>query len=297
MLTFYIVDDDISVRRMLANIIETKALGKVIGYSDNGDQAYYGILDARPDIVLMDLLIHGTDGIETIRRLKEAGNDSHFIMISQVNAEDMVTLAYQNGIEFFIHKPINVIEVLSVINKTKEFANLKKSLSIIHRTVEGIKSGQNIIDPIERQTADRTIDSILFDLGINGEAGSIDIKKMLELIRQQKDKTGELYSYKLSNLYGLLSRYYKNTDHPFRSSAGTKAIEQRIRRAVSKALQNLATMGIENPSDSRFSRYSTCMFDYKEIKQEMDFLRNKTCYHGKINVRKFMEGVIAQLNR
>jgi two-component system response regulator YcbB len=297
MLAFYIVDDDVGVRRVLSNIIVSKNLGRIVGETDDGNTAYREILRINPDIVLMDLLIPGIDGIETIRKLKKAGINSYFIMISQVDTEDMVTLAYQSGIEFYIHKPVNVIEVVSVINRVRELINLKKSLTIIHQTVEGLNPKEHIPAFSNYQPPARTIDSILSDLGITGEAGSMDIKKIIELIQQKKNASGEYYNYKLSNMYEILSEHYTEEGDPYQSSAGIKAIEQRIRRAVSKALQNIATLGIENPNNPNFTRYSTCLFDFKEVKQEMDFLRDKSSYHGKINVKKFLEGIILQLSK
>ncbi|NLX87429.1 MAG: hypothetical protein GXY97_09840, partial [Clostridiales bacterium] len=47
----------------------------------------------------------------------------------------------------------------------------------------------------------------------------------------------------------------------------------------------------------KFTRYSTSLFDFKEVKQEMDLLRERSCYHGKINVKKFLEGIVLQLLR
>jgi two-component system response regulator YcbB len=295
MLSFFIVDDDISVRKVLSNIITSKYLGRVIGEAEDGPTAYHSILEHNPDIVLMDLLIPGSDGIETIRKLRQAGCSSHFIMISQVDAEDMISMAYESGIEFYIHKPINVVEVLSIIDRINEMIRLKKSLTIIHQTVEGLNSKNSDTPDNKYRFQGRSIDSILSDLGITGEAGSIDIKKIVGIILQKKTTSGEYYNYKLSNMYELLSNHYYNEEQAEQSSAGIKAIEQRIRRAVSKALQNIATMGIENPNDKKFNRYSTSLFDFKEVKQEMDLLRNRSCYHGKINVKKFLEGIILQL--
>lgn len=295
MLSFFIVDDDISVRKVLANIIVSKYLGRIAGEAEDGPTAYNSILDLNPDIVLMDLLIPGSDGIVTIKNLKESGCTSHFIMISQVDAEDMISMAYESGIEFYIHKPINVMEVLSVIDRVHEMINLKKSLSIIHRTVEklGTAKGDNKTGVYPSPNA--SIEIILSDLGITGEAGSADIKRMIDIILQKKASSGKYFSYKLSNMYELLSDRYYSESRRGQSSSGVKAIEQRIRRAVSKALQNIATMGIENPNDRKFTRYSTSLFDFKEVKQEMDFLREKSSYHGKINVKKFLEGIILQL--
>lgn len=295
MLSFYIVDDDIGIRKVLSNIISSKYLGRIVGEAEDGPTAYHSILDLNPDIVLMDLLIPGSDGIETIKKLKEAGCSSYFIMISQVDAEDMISMAYESGIEFYIHKPINVIEVLSIIDRVREMINLKKSLNIIHRTVEGLGARDSESKTGKYKMSTTSLDAILSDLGITGEAGSIDIKKIIEIILHKKNSSGKYFNYKLSNMYELLSKHYYNEVEAEQSSAGVKAIEQRIRRAVSKALQNIATMGIENPNDQKFTRYSTSLFDFKEVKQEMDLLRDRSCYHGKINVKKFLEGIMLQL--
>ncbi len=298
MLDFYIVDDDISIRRVLANIITTRHLGQVVGENGDGSQAFNEILEISPDIVLMDLLLPGSDGIETIRRLKEAGSGSHFIMISQVDAQDMVSMAYQSGIEFYIHKPLNVTEVLSVIGRVNELIQMKKSLSIIQKTVEHIKPRKEKDVPETQNSNLRSVDVIISNLGITGEAGSNDIRRLVELVcMKKKSLTGEYFNYKLGDMYKMLSLHFEKNENYHHSSSEVKAIEQRIRRTVAKALQNLATLGIENPHDPKFTRYSTSLFDFKEVKQEMDFLRGDSNYHGKINVKKFIEGLILHLNK
>ena len=66
---------------------------------------------------------------------------------------------------------------------------------------------------------------------------------------------------------------------------------------MSTALQNLANLGIADYHDPRFIRYSNSLFDFKEVKQEMDFIRDLSNYKGKINVKKFMEGIVLNINK
>ena len=47
-------------------------------------------------------------------------------MISQVEAKEMVGEAYSLGIEYFIHKPINKIEIVTVLRKVKSGLNWKR---------------------------------------------------------------------------------------------------------------------------------------------------------------------------
>ena len=108
---YFIVDDDRASRIMLSNIINESTLGTVIGEATNGEEAIPQILMTQPDFVLIDLLMPNLDGIATMERLHENRFQGNFIMISQVVNKEMVAEAYEKGIEFFIHKPINKIEV------------------------------------------------------------------------------------------------------------------------------------------------------------------------------------------
>jgi two-component system response regulator YcbB len=64
------------------------------------------------------------------------------------------------------------------------------------------------------------------------------------------------------------------------------------RRAIAKAMQNVANMGIEDYHNDKFEVYSGALFDFKEIRQEMAFIQGKGTYHGKINIKKFLEGLL-----
>ena len=132
---YFIVDDDRASRIMLANIINECELGTVIGEAKNGLDAIPQILMMQPEFVLIDLLMPKLDGIETIERLHENGFEGSFIMISQVVNKEMVAESYEKGIEFFIHKPINKIEVQMVLKRTEEQHRLKNSIKAIRQSL------------------------------------------------------------------------------------------------------------------------------------------------------------------
>lgn len=102
---------------MLRKIITEGDLGIVIGEAESGIDCISSILTMHPDVVLIDLLMPELDGIETMEHLKMNGFQGQFIMISQVVNKEMVGEAYAKGVEFFIHKPINRIEVQSILEK------------------------------------------------------------------------------------------------------------------------------------------------------------------------------------
>lgn len=112
---FYIVDDDEATRSMLTEMIEDEELGEIVGEAENGallDEDYATL--KRTNILLIDLLMPVRDGIETIRHIKPSF-PGKIIMISQVEAKELVGRAYSHGAEYYITKPINMFEVIAVI--------------------------------------------------------------------------------------------------------------------------------------------------------------------------------------
>ena len=275
-----IVDDDRVVRRILAGIIENNNLGEIIGEAADGEEAEKKISVLKPDIVLMDFLLPSKDGTEVIKSLKKRGLESNFIMISQVEDHAMISQAYRNGIDFFIHKPINAIETISVISKVGESIRLRTTLEKIRSTLVDIVD----LNPKTEKDPDcQKIDFFLADIGIIGEAGSDDLRiiiKNYDNIRQNMNS--------LQDLYQFLREYYQKSDE--KKSSDNKAIEMRIRRAIDKALRNVAALGIEDYNNEQFLRFASTLFDFAEVKKEMDFIRGTSHMGGKINIRKFIEG-------
>ena len=295
----YIADDDIAIQKILSKIIKENQLGEIVGSAEDGETAVTEILQIKPDIVLIDLLMPGKDGIEAILALKEAGSESAFIMVSQVDAARMISKAYSEGVEFYISKPINVVEVISVIRSVDK----KQSMSKVIKTFESTLKTMNVFNQPQTETigiiklnndARNSMKKTLAHLGISGEAGCQDIIEVVVWIASKCSMDGlAAHSYKLFNAYEHLIEKY---DQEQGVKLNTGALEQRIRRAIKSALRNLANLGIEDYYDDTFVRYSSTLFDFSEVRKEMDFERGKSSYEGKINVKKFIEGLLVLLS-
>lgn len=291
---FYIVDDDKVIVNLLKNIILKNNLGDVVGTADNGIDAIEDIKKLNPDIVLVDLLLPNIDGIRVVSSLKEMNCRVNFIMISEVNSKEMISKAYKKGIEFFINKPINVIEVISVIDKVTEKMKMSSVIKSFENAIKNINMFKEYSsNDVDNSTSKKDkIEKVLAQLGILGEAGNNDIIEIIYWLIEQDDGTGNLVKYKLSDLYNYLNDRYKNE---YGISSNVSAIEQRIRRAINKALKNIANLGIEDYGNELFIRCSSTLFDFKEVRKQMDYARGKSNYGGKISVKKFIEGIIVEL--
>lgn len=284
---YFIVDDDRASRKMLSTIINESELGSVIGEASNGQDAIPQILAIQPDFVLIDLLMPKLDGITTIEKLRENLYDGHFIMISQVVNKDMVAQSYEKGIEFFIHKPINKIEVETVLRKTEEQYRLKNSILAIRQSLSHFAEDKKHV----KKTSRDHVQSILNDMGIVGEVGSEDITNIIELLLMDKYKISPLPP--LKELYEKVASLTKSTTDDIVKES--KAIEQRIRRTILAAMINLANLGIVDYTNSEFEYYAPRYFDFTEIRSLMRQIEDNDQRKAKVNIKKFIQVLFAEI--
>lgn len=285
---FLIIDDDINIRKILKFIIKENDLGNVIGELDSGEDAVNKIDSLSPDIVLIDLLLPIEDGISVIKKAKKNNFNGKFIMISQVEDKNLISKSYESGVIFFIGKPINNIEVISVINSVKQSIELEKSITIIKSTLLNNENKQQKMQEKfhKNQSLHIEISKFFSDLGINSELGSKELFSLIINImnRKSKDKS---FSYKLQEMYQCIQK-------DLNSNLNIKSLEQRIRRIISKALNNIAERALDDYYDPIFCEYSS-LFDFKQIRKEMLYIQSKSKDKGKVNIKKFAEGIIDKL--
>jgi two-component system, response regulator YcbB len=274
----FIVEDDNNIIRVLEKIISDRDLGELLGHAGDGITGMEEIQILRPDIVLVDLLMPGKDGISLVREAKSRYPDMQFIMISQVSSKDMIGKAYQSGVEYFISKPINAIEVESVIHKVQDKLNMNRKLSQIQSLFAVGNNNQEVGKTFDRV---EEIKNIMHKIGIIGEAGSQDIINIAKYLIDTKQSTLE---------YTVKELCSKFTDQP-------KTMEQRIRRTATVGMINIANIGIEDYMNDIYAEYSNGLYNFEQVKIEMDYIRGKTKKRGKVNLKKFIEGIVFYSNR
>lgn len=274
----YIVDDDVSIIKMIEEIVLDGNLGEIIGTCENSTTALDEVCLLKPEILIVDLLMPDLDGITFVERFKRISPSSKCIMVSQVSSKKIVGEAYEKGITFFISKPVNKKEIRQVIKNLTDQINLENNLKKIKQVLS--LEEQPVLRDSERVAIDHDVEKkfkmIFARLGILGEVGCEEIAKLCLHIMHNKTSSA---SVKLKDLSGGLS------DNP-------KAMEQRIRRTINKGLSNIANLGIEDYLNETYVKYSNTLFDFDQVRQEMEFIRGKKASGGKINIKKFMDNLI-----
>jgi two-component system response regulator YcbB len=289
---FYIVDDDESTRAMLAEIIEDGDLGVVAGEAEDGS-----ILDKQRsifkkiDILLIDLLMPHKDGIETIQGLKPVFNGKT-IMISQIESKELIEKAYSHGITYFIIKPINKIEVLSVIKNVIENIQLEKSIHNIYKLTENLLP-ENPVEQSSTSSENLTANTefLLSEAGITGERGYQDLLDILHfLFKYEKEESFNDGLPPLKDIYLKMIQDKKSITSEQVLNREIKAAEQRIRRAINHSLTHFASLGLEDFMNPTFEKYAPKFFDFDIVQRRMEEIKNShpSSPPIRVNAKKFI---------
>ena len=276
----YLIDDDPNILNFLKLIVQAKNLGEICGVCSSPIDALEDLKYIKPDIVVVDLLMPGMDGISFVKKANAEFQDIAYIMLSQVSNKDMISSAYEAGVEFFIQKPINAIEVKNVITRVCQSLAMKRTLNSMQNLF--MTQMQDVIpksapimqsEPVHLQ---KTKD-ILQRLGIIGEIGSKDIINVVDYMITHRDTASDM------TLIELCAQFSENP----------KSVEQRIRRTANTAMVNLAHLGLEDYSNDTFIEYSNTLFNFEQIRREMDHIRGKNHKGGNVKIRNFLNALVS----
>lgn len=281
--SIFIVDDDPGIVNVLNNIIDENFPNEFIGMATTGSNAIKEISSLKPDIVLLDYLLPDKDGLDVIREVQTIYFPT-IIMISEISDKNMIAKAYKHNIEFFINKPINVVEVITIINKAKRNLAMKNIINNFRDTFTNIDYLTSLEYKDLTNGLQNKIKRFYGKLGIIGENGCDDLIKATIWVNELEER-----KYRLSDMYKSI------VDNP-EDRSQLYAVEQRIRRIISKAFNIMASLGIEDYLNPIFESYASQLFDFNELRKQMNYLRGRSLNQGKINIRKFIESSILLIN-
>ncbi|MFF2879352.1 response regulator [Gottfriedia sp. NPDC057991] len=297
-MNFYITDDDEVFRSMLSQIIEDEELGEVVGEAQDGFFLDANTLEINHvDILFIDLLMPLQDGIETIRRMGPSFKGK-IIMISQVESKELIGEAYSLGIEYYITKPLNKIEVISVVRKVLERIRLERSILDIQKSLSNVFDVNSINQHKPMSSDKKKITDwgqvLLSELGIAGENGSKDLLDMLNYLYEYETNFGlEAGFPTLKDIYihiSLKKLGIVNSQEDVERER--KSSEQRVRRAIYQSLNHMASIGLTDFANPKFENYASKFFDFETVRQRMSELKQVSLTpstHTRINAKKFIQ--------
>lgn len=291
MLNFMLIDDDDAIRFMLEDIIIDYDLGNVVSSMSS---AKYLINDScflqrnDVDILIIDMLMPEVDGIEAVSHISKYFQ-GQIIMLSQIEDKQLIGKAYENGVNYYITKPINRNEVIGVIRSVSEHIQLKKVVHNLNNTINAVLQPQKNIMPKNNNN----LESVLHELGIASMTEIKDFTDIMSYIKKQSATDG------FPNLKSIFAGIAQER-HADNQQKEIKALEQRIRRSVFSAMNSVASMGIVDYTNPKFEEFASWYFDYSDICHIMTIIKkgDKTkTSNVRINIKKFLQALYTTINK
>lgn len=113
-----LVDDHAIVRTGLRFLLSSTDDIDVVGEASNGAEALARVAELEPDVVLMDLVMPGMDGVTAIKHLRQSFPQVRVLALTSFSSGDMVQRALKAGAVSFLMKDIQGRDLVSAIRAT-----------------------------------------------------------------------------------------------------------------------------------------------------------------------------------
>jgi DNA-binding response OmpR family regulator len=184
------VEDDQKLARLTAKYLESHGLRVTLASDPREGLAC--VLRERPDVILLDLMLPGIDGLELCRQLR-ARLDTPIIMVTARGEEADRVLGLEGGADDYIAKPFSSRELLARIR-----AQSRRARGKVGPSSGSVSVGPLVIDPGARRATLRGVDLALttyeFDLlrvFAEREGRVLTREQLVELVRGSPDEAFE----------------------------------------------------------------------------------------------------------
>ncbi len=137
-----IVDDEKSVRDSIGLILSNTYEPL---YAANGEEAIKIYQDEKPYLVLLDIIMPNTDGLQVLERLKEIDRSAVVIMVTAVTVLSTAIEAMRKGAYDYIQKPFNADELKVKVNKAVAAKDMVNEIRFLRSEISKKYDFENII--------------------------------------------------------------------------------------------------------------------------------------------------------
>ena len=214
-----IVEDHMQMRELLEELVEADDNLVVAGMASNGADGYEQIRKLNPDVVLLDLIMPGMDGLGVLEKLSNEETSEKrpkVIVVSAVSEERIITEAFRLGASYYVVKPFDremLISRIKVVMEAERYPGCKMKWILPYEDLKALGNREVKIE----------ITEILHRLGIPAHMkGYRYLKEAIRLVIESE-----------SILESVTGRLYPSIAAAFHTTSGR--VERAIRRAIESA--------------------------------------------------------------
>lgn len=146
-----IIDDHPMIRHGLKSVISKHGSCTVSGEASNGKSGLALIDQAKPDVVILDITLQGSDGISLVSKIKELGADIKIIMYSMHSSKEYIGRSFTCGAIAYVLKNDKIEEMITAIESVlqdKIYLSSSIPQTILTELITSKKNTENVIDTL-----------------------------------------------------------------------------------------------------------------------------------------------------
>jgi len=156
-ITVLIVDDHEVVRNGIRGYLDTLPEYDVVGEADSGEQAVDLVKQLVPDVVLMDLMLPGKDGVEATRIVKSISPRTQVVVLTSYHDDSLIFPALKAGAISYILKDMKMNKLAEAITKAHN-GEVILHPKVASRVLQNIRKDSNADNSIYTELTERELD-------------------------------------------------------------------------------------------------------------------------------------------
>ena len=152
-----IADDHTIVRSGVRLLLEAEPDIEVVGEAVDGDQALALVAEHQPDVVLMDIAMPGTDGLEATRQIKQQWPDIHVLVLTMHRQEEYFFEMLKAGASGYLLKGAetnDLIRAVRVVSQDEVFLYPSMAQRLVKDYLDhvtGAQASETVLSPREQE--------------------------------------------------------------------------------------------------------------------------------------------------
>ena len=136
--TILVIDDHPLFRRGVTQLLALEPQLRVVGEASTGEEGVELAARLDPDLILLDLNMKSLNGIDTLKRLREAGSEARIVMLTVSDNADDVVAAIRAGADGYLLKDMEPEELLARIRNAL-FGRMVLSDNLTHVLAQALR--------------------------------------------------------------------------------------------------------------------------------------------------------------
>ena len=120
-----LVDDESAITDNLSPFLSRS--GFAVTVASNGEEALQKVATGHPDLLVLDVLMPRLDGREVLRQLRQGGNWTPILLLTQVGEASERAMALEEGADDYLNKPFDPHELVARIRAVLRRAQIGRA--------------------------------------------------------------------------------------------------------------------------------------------------------------------------